>query len=105
MKIGIRLAGPSSVPVNYDDILKCALTADELGFDSGWISDHLMWPKAPHDCLEAWTVMAALAARTRNLRLAFSMLNPSFRAPAVLAKMAATLDQISRGRLWSGPLK
>lgn len=99
MQIGIRLSGAVSAPVDYDAIVRFALKADKFGIDSGWLSDHVIWPKPPHRCLEGWTVMTAVAARTEKLRLGFSMLNPSFRYPAVLAKMAATFDQISRGRL------
>lgn len=99
MQIGIRLSGAVSAPVDYDAIVRFALKADKFGIESGWLSDHVIWPKPPHRCLEGWTVMTAVAARTEKLRLGFSMLNPSFRYPAVLAKMAATFDQISRGRL------
>jgi alkanesulfonate monooxygenase SsuD/methylene tetrahydromethanopterin reductase-like flavin-dependent oxidoreductase (luciferase family) len=97
MKFGLRLA--LAVPTDLEFILNRAKKADQLGFDSGWLSDHLMWPKPPYECVEAWTTMSAVGATTERLRLGFTMLNPSFRNTAVLAKMAATLDQITHGRL------
>lgn len=97
MKFGVRLA--LAVPTDVEFILSRAQKADRLGFDSGWLSDHLMWPKPPHECIEAWTTMTAVGATTERLRLGFTMLNPSFRTTAVLAKMAATLDRITHGRV------
>ncbi|HEY3062325.1 MAG TPA: LLM class flavin-dependent oxidoreductase [Chloroflexota bacterium] len=85
-----------------DAVLGEARLADELGFDSVWTGDHLLGirgepsPEAP---LETWTLMTAIGAVTQRVRIAFAMLNPSFRNPAVLAKMIATLDQITHGRV------
>jgi alkanesulfonate monooxygenase SsuD/methylene tetrahydromethanopterin reductase-like flavin-dependent oxidoreductase (luciferase family) len=85
-----------------DAVLDEARLADELGFDSVWTGDHLLGirgepsPEAP---LETWTLMTAIGAVTQRVRIAFAMLNPSFRNPAVLAKMIATLDQITHGRV------
>jgi FMNH2-dependent dimethyl sulfone monooxygenase len=103
MKLGVSLQGASLTP-KFEDIKRIALKADELGFDSIWVSDHLMHPFSVdgmpmHYCHEAWTVMTALAALTNRVRVGFSVLNPGFRYPSVLAKMAASLDEISSGRL------
>jgi alkanesulfonate monooxygenase SsuD/methylene tetrahydromethanopterin reductase-like flavin-dependent oxidoreductase (luciferase family) len=85
-----------------DAVLNEAREADRQGFDSVWLFDHLMdWrghhgPDGPYD---SFTLMTAIGAVTRRVRLAWAMLNPSFRHPAVLAKSLATLDHITRGRV------
>jgi alkanesulfonate monooxygenase SsuD/methylene tetrahydromethanopterin reductase-like flavin-dependent oxidoreductase (luciferase family) len=71
--------------------------ADALGYDSLWACDHLMIGKDAA-VLEGWTTLAALAAITRRARLGLIHQANLFRHPAVMAKMAATLDQISGGR-------
>jgi alkanesulfonate monooxygenase SsuD/methylene tetrahydromethanopterin reductase-like flavin-dependent oxidoreductase (luciferase family) len=77
--------------------------AEELGFDSVWFMDHLAPPAAPElDCFEGWTLASAVAARTRSIRIGHLVLCSEFRHPALLAKMAATLDVISGGRLELG---
>jgi F420-dependent oxidoreductase-like protein len=77
-----------------------ALDAERLGFDSVWLIDHLLgFPSPQVPIFEAWTELSALAAATRRIRLGVHVLCNSFRNPALLAKMAATLDQISGGRL------
>jgi len=72
------------------------------GFDSVWTGDHLFATRGepyPDRPLETWTLMTAIGATTEHIRLAFATLNPSFRNPALLAKMLATLDQITHGRV------
>ena len=77
--------------------------AEEEGFDSVWLMDHLAAPGLPEaDTLEAWTVATALAARTDRIRIGHLVLNAVLRHPALLAKMAASLDVISDGRLELG---
>jgi alkanesulfonate monooxygenase SsuD/methylene tetrahydromethanopterin reductase-like flavin-dependent oxidoreductase (luciferase family) len=77
--------------------------ADELGFHSVWFMDHLTPPAGPgYDCFEGWTVAAALARLTERIRLGHLVLCDAFRHPALLAKMAATLDVITEGRLELG---
>jgi alkanesulfonate monooxygenase SsuD/methylene tetrahydromethanopterin reductase-like flavin-dependent oxidoreductase (luciferase family) len=87
-----------------DAVLEEARLADAQGFDSVWLFDHLMAirPDAPHSShepLETFTLMTAVGAVTQHARLAFAMLNLSFRHPPVLAKMLSTLDQITHGRV------
>lgn len=85
-----------------DAVLAEAQLADEHGFDSVWTGDHLLpiGKDAPADTpLETLTLMTAIGATTQRVSLGFAMLNPSFRNPAVLAKMLATLDQITHGRV------
>ena len=75
-----------------------AREADALGFDSLWVADHLMLGK-DEAILEGWTVLAALAGATRHAKLGMIHQANLLRHPAVAAKMAATIDQISGGRL------
>ena len=84
-------------------ILEQARAADRQGYHSVWLGDHLFdyrgEPYAAEGPLESFTLMTAIGAVTSRIRLAWGMLNPSFRNPAVLAKMLATLDQITEGRV------
>jgi alkanesulfonate monooxygenase SsuD/methylene tetrahydromethanopterin reductase-like flavin-dependent oxidoreductase (luciferase family) len=75
-----------------------ARRADELGYDSLWVADHLMLGK-DDAILEGWTVIAALAGATSRAKLGMIHLGLLFRNPALTAKMIATLDQISGGRV------
>ena len=75
-----------------------AKQADALGYDSIWVADHLMLGK-DDAILEGWTVISAIAGATRRARLGMIHQALLFRNPALAAKMAATLDQISGGRL------
>jgi alkanesulfonate monooxygenase SsuD/methylene tetrahydromethanopterin reductase-like flavin-dependent oxidoreductase (luciferase family) len=78
-------------------------TAEQLGFHSVWFMDHLEAPMAPdHETFEGWTTAAALARRTDRIHLGHLVLCDGFRHPALLAKMAATLDVITEGRLELG---
>lgn len=77
-----------------------AVAADEAGLDNFWLMDHLIGPGAPRlDVLEGWTLLGALATATSRIRLGLLVGCNPFRHPAVLAKMAATVDRISGGRL------
>lgn len=88
---------------SYDDVLHRALRCEELGIRSLWLYDHLYGPGMPNiPSLEAWTLATALLSRTERLRVGHMVLCNQFRHPAVLAKMATTLDQISNGRLELG---
>jgi F420-dependent oxidoreductase-like protein len=80
-----------------------AQAADESGLDSVWVVDHLVGiPVESEPILEAWTELTAVAALTRRVRVGQIVLCVSYRPPALLAKMAATLDVVSEGRLIVG---
>jgi len=79
---------------------EAATKAEEIGIGSIWAADHLLNPQKGEreKSLEAWTTLTALAAITKNLELFHTTLCQGFRYPAVLAKMCATLDDVSNGR-------
>jgi alkanesulfonate monooxygenase SsuD/methylene tetrahydromethanopterin reductase-like flavin-dependent oxidoreductase (luciferase family) len=88
---------------SYADLLHRAQRCEELGIGSLWLYDHMYGPGMPTvPSLESWTLATALLARTTRLRVGHMVLCNQFRHPAVLAKMATTLDQISDGRLELG---
>ncbi len=107
---------------SYPDMVAVSQTAERYGFDSVWLCDHFLTISADDyvmdagitgeageqtpdarprtlPLLECWTALSALARDTTRLRLGTSVLCNSYRHPSVLAKMAATLDVISSGRL------
>jgi probable F420-dependent oxidoreductase len=95
--------------VTWDGVRTAAEVAEGTGFASAWVSDHLFldWAKygGPPDrqgSLECLTTLAALAGTTDRLRLGSLTLCNDLRAPALVAKMASTLDRLSGGRLEIG---
>ena len=88
----------------YADMRRAAVTAEEAGFDGLWTWDHLRDPdgEARSPVPEVWTVLTALAEVTRRIALGPLVLNVSNRHPGLLANMAATLQEISGGRLLLG---
>lgn len=93
-------------PVSWRTLRDVARRAEATGFDSVWVSDHLFldWAKygGPPDhqgAMECWTTMSALAAATQRVRIGSMALCNDLRNPALLAKMIATLDLLSNGRV------
>src|SRR5258707_8150895 len=86
----------------FDHVAGLATAAEEAGFDSVWVMDHffqlppLGGPDQP--MLEAYTLLGALAARTRRVQLGTLVTGVTYRSPGVLAQIVPTLDVISRGR-------
>ena len=96
----------SGEPASWEAIRAAARTAESSGFDSVWVSDHLFldWSRyggrdQAQGSFECWTTMTAVAAVTERVRIGSLTLCNDFRNPAIVAKMAATLDLLSGGRL------
>ena len=91
------------VGVDFDALLERAQACEDAGLHSLWLADH-MWARGMRDVdhLEIWTALTALAARTTRVRLGSLVLCNSYRSPALVAKMAASFDAISKGRLELG---
>ncbi|MEW6269606.1 MAG: LLM class flavin-dependent oxidoreductase, partial [Thermodesulfobacteriota bacterium] len=76
---------------------------ERLGYESLWLDDHFWFPTRPdEDHLEVWTALSGLAVATRRLVLGPLVLCQSYRSPALMAKMAASLSQLAGGRLHLG---
>src|SRR5664279_9341 len=85
----------------YETMSRVAQTAERLGFDSIWLFDHFHTYHEPvlETTLECWTSTAALARDTSRIRLRQMVTCNGYRNPALLAKMASTVDVLSHGRL------
>ena len=101
MQFGVVLH-VSATYANWHTFLTIAKEAEQLGYDSVWVSDHFISPSGRPYGLEAWTVLSALASSTHKIRLGTYVLCNQFRHPSLLARMASTLDNISKGRLELG---
>jgi FMNH2-dependent dimethyl sulfone monooxygenase len=91
---------PIQEEVTYANAQATALLAEEMGISSIWVPDHLLNPMKGHDSpsLEAWTTLTGIAAVTQQIELYHTTICQGFRYPAVLAKMCATLQDLSNGR-------
>jgi len=104
VRVGIQLPEIERA-VHWPENVAMARTAERVGFDSIWLGDHLLYrgggrlERGPWD---AWTQLAGLAASTSRVRLGPLVAAVPFHAPGVLARMAASVDDISGGRLTLG---
>jgi F420-dependent oxidoreductase-like protein len=89
---------------SYDELLGVARATEEKGLESFWVSDHFFGGEGfpDRDCLEAWTLLAALARDTKRVRLGCLVTAAQYRNPALLAKIVAGVDQMSGGRIEFG---
>src|SRR5581483_9665273 len=87
----------------WEETRRAAETFERLGYDSVWLNDHLFGvPRPEIPILEAWTTLSAIGALTQRVQLGTLVSPPGFRNPALMAKVAATLDQITGGRVIVG---
>ncbi len=98
MKVGIDV---SQHQLEWPEIRRRVLWADEAGFESAWVFDHFtsLYGDPMGPCLEAWTLLAALGAITTQIRLGALVTGVTYRNPALLAAEVVTVDQVSGGRL------
>jgi len=104
LKVGIQLPEVER-EVRWPELLDMIRAIEDLGFDSIWLGEHLLyrWPdRGPRGPWEAWTIMAAIAATTSRVEFGPLVACTNFHNPALLAKQASTIDEISGGRLILG---
>jgi probable F420-dependent oxidoreductase len=104
LKVGIQLPEVER-EVRWPELLDLSRAIEDEGFDSIWVGEHLLyrWPDRPaRGPWEAWTLMAAIAAATTRVEIGPLVACAGFHNPALLAKQAATIDEISGGRFVLG---
>lgn len=98
MKVGIDV---SQHQLEWPEIKRRVVWADEAGFESAWVFDHftVLYGERKGPCLEAWTLLAALGALTSQIRIGALVTGVTYRHPSLLAAEVVTVDQVSGGRL------
>ena len=104
LKVGIQLPEVER-DVRWSELLDLTRAIEDLGFDSVWVGEHLLyrWEDRPaRGPWEAWTLLAAIAASTNRIELGPLVACTNFHNPALLAKQAVTIDELSGGRFVLG---
>jgi alkanesulfonate monooxygenase SsuD/methylene tetrahydromethanopterin reductase-like flavin-dependent oxidoreductase (luciferase family) len=104
LRVGVQLPEVER-EVRWPELLDMARRAEDVGLDSLWVGDHLLYRFADGSTRgpwEGWSLLAALASATSRITLGPLVASTAFRGPALLAKQAATLDEISGGRFVLG---
>jgi probable F420-dependent oxidoreductase len=104
LKVGIQLPEVER-EVRWSELLDMTRAIEDLGFDAVWVGEHLLYrweDRPPRGPWEAWTLLAAIAASTSRIELGPLVACTSFHNPALLAKQAATIDEVSGGRFVLG---
>ena len=98
MRFGLDI---SQHQLTWEELLSRARFAEDLGFDGAWVFDHFkpLYGQRSGPCMEGWSLLAALAASTDRIRLGALVTGVTYRHPSILAAEAATVDNISKGRL------
>ncbi|HLX35737.1 MAG TPA: LLM class flavin-dependent oxidoreductase [Candidatus Limnocylindrales bacterium] len=104
LRVGIQLPEVER-EVRWPEYLAMAKAAEDVGFDTIWLGDHLLYRYENGDTRgpwEVWTSLSAIAASTSRIRLGPLVACTAFHTPAMLAKLASTVDEVSQGRLTLG---
>ena len=104
LKVGVQLP-EGERDVRWPELLDMTRAIEDLGYDSVWVGEHLLYrweDRAPRGPWEAWALLAALAAATSRIELGPLVACTAFHNPAILAKRADTIDEISNGRFILG---
>ncbi|MCA9861147.1 MAG: LLM class flavin-dependent oxidoreductase, partial [Thermomicrobiales bacterium] len=104
VKIGLHLPETERI-ASWQETMELVRTAEDGGFDSIWMPDHLIFRDESGEATgpwECWSMLCAVAAITNRVEIGPLVLCTAFRNPALIAKMADTLDEISGGRLILG---
>src|SRR5712691_7097404 len=121
LRLGLILPTWTTTSVRWSEVVEIAAVAEEVGFDSVWVSDHLLLPSnnaelkrragvnfpddpdiEPEGYMECFTVLVAIAVTIPRLALGSFVASTGYRNPGLVAKMAVTIDDISDGRLVLG---
>lgn len=104
LKVGVQLPEVERF-VRWPELVAMARRAEAIGLDSIWVGDHLVYRnpgEEPVGPWEAWSLLSALAVATERIELGPLVASVGFHSPAMIAKKAATIDEISNGRLILG---